>query len=66
MERLYGSHPLLTTKDPEEVSRYIERLCTDESFHASEGERFSLWARTYHSKEGAGRIYIDQLASRLG
>lgn len=65
MDSLYDAHPLLTTKDADQIASYLERL-RNQDFHAAEAERFRRWAGANHSKDGASRIYAAQLERRLG
>jgi len=65
MRELYPWHPILSSKNPEEIADIMAKFLLDKEAAAAQGEISRQWAEEFHSIENGTKIYIRNLKNDL-
>lgn len=61
MEELYGEHPIVNVREPDEISSVLIRLCDDQDYRFKVGDASYAWYKQHHSRQGATRRYVKNM-----
>ncbi|VAW84000.1 hypothetical protein MNBD_GAMMA18-1517 [hydrothermal vent metagenome] len=61
MHELYGDHPLISVREPDEIADALTRLYKDPDYRFKVGQKGRAWYKKHHSPQGAKRRYIENL-----
>jgi len=61
MTELYGEHPLINVREPDDISSELIRLYQDGDYRRKIGKTSQKWYEEHHSPEGAKRRYIKNM-----
>lgn len=61
MEELYGEHPIVNVREPDEIGSAITKLYQDQDYRFKVGDAGQAWFEQHHSRQGATRRYIENM-----
>jgi len=61
MLELYGDHPLINVREPDEIGDALTRLYKDSDYRFKVGQKGQAWYKKHHSPQGAKHRYIENL-----
>lgn len=61
MCQLYSWHPILSTREPDEIASLLEQLWKDPGRRQELGRRGRRWVEEFHSAAATGRIYRERM-----
>ena len=62
MQELYGTHPLISVREPDEIAEALTKLYEDPDYRLKVGQEGLAWYKKYHSPSGAKKRYLENLA----